>query len=318
MAALRQASSARGQSSQAPRAPLPWHGPRLMRRRAPVAGALAATMLGLCPVALPFAAASLRALGAVPRPRDAGRYEAAPPTRRHALSEAEANKIDGSPDELFYLLPRVGIHHTDDGFRSQLSQLYRLLLKPGSDLLDLCSQHDSHLPSDVEYRSLTVHGMNYVELLANVRATERFTRNFNSEPSLSQLADGSVDAVLMAVSIQYMQRPTELLQEARRVLRPGGVVVISFSNRMFFTKAVEAWRSQSSMRGLASLVKGYLLDAGFPAVRVVNGVKLADGSFPNPNGDPFIAAVGFMDAAASEEELLGVSWLVETGSGSIW
>lgn len=239
---------------------------------------------------------------------------------RRALTEAEAGKIDGTPDELFYLMPRVGIHHTDDGFRAQLSQLYRVLFKPGADLLDLCSQHDSHLPADVEYGSLTAHGMNYIELLANARATERFTQNFNADPSLSRLEDASLDAVTMAVSIQYMQRPTELLKEVYRVLRPDGVVVISFSNRMFFTKAVEVWKSQSSMRGLASLVKGYLTDAGFPAVRVVNGVRMADGSTPNPNGDPFIAAIGFRNASASDRasELPGVSWLVERGAGSIW
>lgn len=64
----------------------------------------------------------------------------------------------------------------------------------------------------------------------------------------------------MAVSIQYMQRPVDLLSEAFRVLKPGGVLIVSFSNRMFFTKAIEVWRSQRNMKGLVNLVLNYFRD----------------------------------------------------------
>jgi len=233
-----------------------------------------------------------------------------------ALSEAARSKIDPTPDELFYMMPRVGIYHVDDSFRAQLTQLYRLLLPSGGDILDLCSQHDSHLPSEVEYGSLTVHGMNYVELLANQRATERFTQNFNSDQSLSGIADASLDAALMTVSIQYMQRPVELLTEVRKKLRPGGVMIVSFSNRMFFTKATEIWRSQRSMRGLADLVLGFVEEAGFQGVRAATRVN-AEGA--NMNGDPFVAVVGFKDESPSDlDSLEGVTWLVDGGRASIW
>mmetsp|Transcript_141406 Transcript_141406/g.368249 ORF Transcript_141406/g.368249 Transcript_141406/m.368249 type:complete len:325 (+) Transcript_141406:31-1005(+) len=279
--------------------------------------------------------------GKAPRlvPQQAGMLARGQRRSRHvqgALSEADATKIDGTPDELFYLMPRIGIHHTDEGFRQQLTQLFRILIRPDSDVLDLCSQHDSHLPSEIEYGSLTVHGMNLLELMANQRATARFTQNFNSDPTLGELADESMDAVLMTVSIQYMQRPVELFREVRRVLRPNGIVIVSFSNRMFFTKAVEAWRNQRSMRGLADLVLGYLKEAGFTDVQAANGVRLPSkeeasdsGGFasflPSFSGDPFVAAVGIRtDLAGSGKERFetaaaaGVSWLVTPGAGSIW
>ncbi|CAK9052905.1 unnamed protein product [Durusdinium trenchii] len=192
---------------------------------------------------------------------------------RSALTERDTVKMDGFPDELFYLVPRIGVYHVDDHFRAQLTELYRLLLPKGGNLLDLCSQHDSHLPPEVDY-TLTVHGMNQLELLANSRASERFTRNFNEDPSLSNLPSNSFDAVLMTVSIQYMQRPVELLKEAARVLKPGGQLIVSFSNRMFFTKAIEIWRAQRNMKGLVNLVLGYVRDAGFEQVRAANGVTL--------------------------------------------
>ena len=182
---------------------------------------------------------------------------------------------DSTPDELFYLIPRIGVYHVDDAFRAQLTQLYRLLIPAGGRVLDLCSQHDSHLPTEVEYE-LTVHGMNQLELLTNTRATARFTRNFNTDPTLSEFADQSFDAVLMAVSIQYMQNPVELAKEVRRVLRPGGTFIVSFSNRMFFTKALEVWRSQKTMSGLADLVVSYFLEASFEDVRSANRVRVAD------------------------------------------
>mmetsp|Transcript_63127 Transcript_63127/g.204875 ORF Transcript_63127/g.204875 Transcript_63127/m.204875 type:complete len:356 (-) Transcript_63127:112-1179(-) len=255
-------------------------------------------------------------------------------TRLAALSEADLSKIDKTPDELFYLLPRVGVHHVDDNFRRQLTQLFRLLLRPNGDILDLCSQHDSHLPPEVQYNSVTVHGMNYLELLANPRATERFTRNFNTDPTLSNLGDASMDAVVMTVSIQYMQRPAELLREVRRVLRPGGIVILSFSNRMFFNKAVEAWRSQTGMRGLVNLVQGYLQDAGFEEVRAANRVQLPEaeaqwgsflGGMMSGDGDPYSSVIGFRGAEDAEakapldlDSLEGVSWLPSAGSRSIW
>ena len=53
--------------------------------------------------------------------------------------------------------------------------------------------------------------------------------------------DEDVDAVVCCVSIDYLTRPIEVLEEAGRVLRPGGTLAITFSNRCFPTKAVRGW-----------------------------------------------------------------------------
>ena len=49
--------------------------------------------------------------------------------------------------------------------------------------------------------------------------------------------------VTCVVSIDYLTQPIQILKEVRRVLRPGGKVILSQSNRMFMTKAVRMWVS---------------------------------------------------------------------------
>ena len=59
-----------------------------------------------------------------------------------------------------------------------------------------------------------------------------FVRNFNEHPVVKP--GRTFDMVSMCVSIQYMQRGEELFREIFRVLKPGGVAIISYSNRMFY------------------------------------------------------------------------------------
>jgi SAM-dependent methyltransferase len=57
-------------------------------------------------------------------------------------------------------------------------------------------------------------------------------------------------------SVQYMQRPEEVFAEIYRVLKPGGMCIMAFSNRMFPNKAIAAWRD-SSDREHCLLVQSY-------------------------------------------------------------
>src|ERR1700675_5106817 len=103
--------------------------------------------------------------------------------------------------------------------------------------------------------------MNATELAANQRLARWFVQNLNRDASLT-LADASIDAAMICVSVQYLEQPVALLREVARVLRPGGPIVISFSNRCFWTKAVAIWRALDD-HGHAALVERYLRPAGF-------------------------------------------------------
>ena len=62
-------------------------------------------------------------------------------------------------------------------------------------------------------------GMNATELAANPRLSRWFVQNLNRDTRLP-LADNSVDAAMVCVSVQYLQRPVAVLRDVARVLRP--------------------------------------------------------------------------------------------------
>ena len=154
--------------------------------------------------------------------------------------------LDRTSDRLFYLLPRF-VQHVDIPARLALQQYYTSLLETQADdapLLDLCASWTSHLPETLSSeRRVAAIGMNALELAANPSATEWRVQNLNDDPALPY-EDNSFAFCTIALSIDYLTRPIELLGEVARVLRPSGVVAISFSDRLFFTKAVLHWRDR--------------------------------------------------------------------------
>ncbi len=200
------------------------------------------------------------------------------------LPQGAFTRIDNEEDELFYEPSRL-VYHIDDGAVAALTEFYRAALPAGAVLLDLMSSWVSHLPSETRYAEVIGLGMNAAELAANQRLDRRFVQNLNRDAQLP-LADASVDAAMICVSVQYLQQPVEVLREVARVLRPGGPVVISFSNRCFWTKAVAIWRALDD-DGHAALVERYLRHAGFAPIE---SHRLAE--WVEDQSDPLIAVVG--------------------------
>ncbi len=203
---------------------------------------------------------------------------------RLGLPQGAFAKIDAEEDELFYEPPRL-VCHIDEGAIAALTEFYRVALPAGGVLLDLMSSWVSHLPPEIDYAEVTGQGMNASELAANPRLTRWFVQNLNRDTKLP-LADASVDAAMVCVSIQYLQQPVAVLCEIARVLRPGGPLVISFSNRCFWTKAVAIWRALDDA-GHVRLVERYLSHAGF---ELIETHQLAE--WVEDISDPMTAVVG--------------------------
>lgn len=212
------------------------------------------------------------------------------------LRPNQRTKLDDSNDTQFYESPRF-VTHVDDGFIQQLTDLYRERLKPNTRIFDMMSSWVSHLPEEMEFAHVEGHGMNAEELGRNPRLDHYFLQNLNENPKLP-LEDQSFDAVLNTVSVQYLQYPEGIFAEIHRILKPNGVAIISFSNRMFFQKAIEVWR-EASEASRVELVKQYFQAVpGFTAPEAIVKVSQAPSMLQwlgVPGGDPFYAVIAYRE-----------------------
>lgn len=187
--------------------------------------------------------------------------------------------FDGS----FYAVPRF-VYHIDEPAVASLTQFYRKNIKPKSDILDICSSWVSHYPLEFPtvMGRISGTGMNKLELQANDQLSDWEQKDLNEDPKLPY-PDNSFDIVTCVVSIDYMNKPMEILKEVHRVLRKGGKVIISQSNRCFPSKAISMWLTMNDRQHL-ELINGYFQYAGGFESRKAFDITadLPDGSYRDP------------------------------------
>ncbi len=166
---------------------------------------------------------------------------------------------DERHDDEFYVLPRLVVHIDESAIRT-LTALLAKVLPPGGVYLDLMSSWRSHLPAELKPSRVVGLGMNAAEMADNPQLDAYIVHNLNQNPTLP-LPDAEFDAVICTVSVQYMTRPVEVFRQVNRVLKPGGIFVLSFSNRCFSTKAVAAWLTTTDEQHV-QLVGSYFNAAG--------------------------------------------------------
>ena len=192
---------------------------------------------------------------------------------------------DESNDALFYTEPRLLVH-IDEQAIAAVSQLFLDLISPDSVVLDLMSSWRSHWPQDHPKERMMGLGLNAAEMQANPDLDEFVIHNVNEDPVLP-FEDESFDAVVITVSVQYLKRPVETFRQVYRILRQDGLLIVTFSNRMFPTKAVRIWRV-STDKGRMGLVAAYLEEAG-EFVDVHGDLANPETS---PPGDPIFFVTG--------------------------
>ncbi|GAB2283843.1 hypothetical protein Dimus_018330 [Dionaea muscipula] len=210
------------------------------------------------------------------------RSSAAGKIQRKVLTKQGRAKLNRFPDRDFYSYPRF-VTHVDDRFITTLTGLYRERLSPGWEILDLMSSWVSHLPEEVRYKRVVGHGLNVQELARNARLDYFIVKDLNQDQKL-EFGDCSFDAVLCTVSVQYLQQPEKVFAEVFRVLKPGGVFIVSFSNRMFYEKAISSWREGTSYSRVQLVVQYFQCVEGFTVPEIIR--KLPSTS-PEGSNQPF-------------------------------
>jgi len=185
-----------------------------------------------------------------------------------ALPPALFERADDSPDASFYVAPRL-VAHIDAATIAALTAYYGEVLADADAVLDLMSSWISHLPVLPDLTRVAGLGMNEVELHTNSRLTEYAVHDLNADPRLPYDSE-SFDAVLNAVSIQYLTRPVEVFAEIARVLRPGGISVVAMSHRCFPTKAIRAFHVLPREARLELVSHYHALAGGFETAQCID------------------------------------------------
>lgn len=151
---------------------------------------------------------------------------------------------DESSDSEWYSQPRF-VQHIDDGAIAILKSYYGSIIKPNHSVLDVCSSWVSHMPDTIKPQSMVGIGMNKQELERNGHLTKFFVKDLNTNPSLQDVPNASIDVAICNVSVDYLTQPISIFKEMHRVLREDGTAHMAFSNRCFPTKVIGKWMGMS-------------------------------------------------------------------------
>jgi len=191
------------------------------------------------------------------------------------------SRLDESDDAIFYARDRF-VSHLDLLALATIEDLIgQLVTEADPVIVDLMASWGSHLPPVLSPARVVGLGLNRNELDRNAALTERLIHDLNREPILP-FASGSFDAILCTVSVDYLIRPVSVFREVGRVLKPGGLFLVTFSNRFFPPKVVRIWRESSDIDRL-QMVRRLFDESGrfdVPEFLVSKGR-------PRPQDDPY-------------------------------
>ena len=207
-----------------------------------------------------------------------------------SLSSIDRVKIDSSDDGIFYQSPRF-VHHLSDSFRKRLTNLYSNYLCDHNTILDLMSSWVSHLPTNIRYKKVIGHGMNESELEANNRLDTYWVQNLNTIRNIP-LEDSSIDVGLIVAGWQYLQFPERVSLELSRVIKSNSLLIVSFTNRAFWTKSPNIWTNSSEEERI-EYVKSVLNKNGWRIEKIFNEQTYQNSlfGFYNSQSDPFFSVV---------------------------
>jgi SAM-dependent methyltransferase len=176
-------------------------------------------------------------------------------------------RADETDDRIFYATDRF-VEHLDEKALETVEKLIEsLVVEEHPVILDLMAGWSSHLPDSLAPERIVGLGLNENELTKNPALAERVLQDLNSDPSLP-FEDDTFDVVLNTVSVDYMTKPFEVFAEVERILKPGGLYLVIFSNRYFPEKVIRIWKSSSEEERVLLVLDYFRSAEGFESPRV--------------------------------------------------
>lgn len=166
------------------------------------------------------------------------------PDRETDFRSAHAfTRLDESDDAEYFSIPDFE-PFWDSCALQQVASLYNQLIPEHSKVLDLMAGAHSPLQESAIHPShITCAGLNRQELEANPICQEIQIVNVNAQNPLAVFSnDAEFDVVLIHAAIEYVIQPDILIAEIARILKPGGRIIISFSNRSVTPRVIQIWK----------------------------------------------------------------------------
>ena len=182
-------------------------------------------------------------------------------------SEDAFTRLDETDDKIFYSTDRF-VNHIDTVALKTVAQIIEtLIVEETPVILDLMAGWNSHLPETLNPSKVIGLGLNEKELSQNKDLTDYVIQDLSENPHFP-FPDRMFDAVLNTVSVDYMTKPVNVFTEVGRILKPGGLFLVTFSNRMFPQKAVKVWRDANEEERILLVEEFFLRSGGFEKPRV--------------------------------------------------
>lgn len=199
------------------------------------------------------------------------------------------SRLDPSDDAVFYEKDRF-VSHLDSLALSTVRDIVgHLIVEDHPVILDLMAGWDSHLPEKLNASEVVGLGLNENELKKNDALTQYVLHDLNRVPHLP-FPDNRFDAVINTVSVDYMTQPVQVFEEVARILKPGGLFLVVFSNRMFPQKAVKVWRESNDDERLILVDEFFKQSGGFEKTSLF----VSKGK-PRPKDDKYAASTPLSD-----------------------
>lgn len=177
-----------------------------------------------------------------------------------AYAEDAFSRLDETDDGLFYIRDRFVSHLDAVALATVEGLIGQLVTENNPVILDLMAGWDSHIPPALKPSRVAGLGLNPNELAGNSALSETILHDLNEDPKIP-LPDDTFDAVINTVSVDYLVKPFEVFREVARVLKPGGLFLVIFSDRMFPEKATRIWKSSNEQERVL-LVEDFFRAAG--------------------------------------------------------
>jgi hypothetical protein len=180
-------------------------------------------------------------------------------------SDNPFERQNSEADAIFYSNPRF-THHLDARAREALRDFYGTHIEDGMRVLDLMSSWESHIPGTAQLERFAGLGLNRAELQRNPMLSEYVVQDLNEMPLLPY-ETSAFDAVLCTVSVEYLTDPLAVFDEVARILSPGGIFLITFSNRWFPPKVIKIWKELHEFERIGLVIDHFIGSGRYDSIQ---------------------------------------------------